>query len=327
MGLTKSISAAVVIPVFNRGDLITLALESVKAQTHRPLEVIVVDDGSTDNTVETVQVWAAENLDPSFTLRCIEQDNLGANAARNRGIVESKSSLIAFLDSDDRWLPDKVEKQLKELLANKDLGGVYCGLRSMDLERDVIQPVTHRHYPSGDLLARMLIHDVSSPTSCWMVKRECFEETGLFDISLPARQDWDMWIRLSSKYRIGCVPEMLVEMGEHEGDRVRSDPAREIRAHIMIFRKYADLRARFPFWIGLAARSAMYRRRGRVYLHFEESRLRALGMHLLAVGIWPFCFDSYAALLGVFMPANLRSRINFFWNQMFGKTSLGIRSH
>jgi len=325
--MSENRRVSVVIPVLNRAHLIGTALDSVKTQTYRPIEIVVVDDGSTDRTVDVVRNWAAQNVDHALQLCCIEQENQGANVARNRGVAESGSLLIAFLDSDDRWLPEKVQKQVAELQDHEHMGGVYCGLRSVERSSGFAQPVTPKSYPTGKLLARMLVHDVSSPTSCWMVRKKCLEEAGLFDVSLPARQDWDMWIRLSSKYTIGCVPEVLVEMGEHEGERVRSEPDREICAHEMIFRKYAELRAQFPFWIGLASRSAMYRRRGRVYLHCEGSRFRALGLQLLAVAVWPLCFDSYAALLGVFMPANLRARINFVWNQTFGKTRLGIRSH
>jgi hypothetical protein len=149
----------------------------------------------------------------------------------------------------------------------------------------------------------------------------------MFDVSLPARQDWDMWIRLSSQYEIGCVPEVLVEMGEHSGERVRSDPDREISAHKTIFKKYTYLRKQFPFWVGLAARSAMYRRRGRVYLHRKGSRLQAAGYQILAIVVWPFAFDSYAALLGAILPGGLRSRLHVVWNGVFGRTKFGIRSH
>ena len=260
-------------------------------------------------------------------VRCVVQENQGANAARNRGIAESMYPIIAFLDSDDRWLPDKVQKQLRALLTLQELGGVYCGLRTVDLISGDIQPIMEREYLTGDLLASMLVQDVSNPTSCWMVRKKCFEEVEDFDTSLPARQDWDMWIRLSSKYEIGCVSEVLVEMGEHPGERVRSDPEREISAHKIIFVKYAHLRKQFPFWVSLAARSAMYRRRGRVYLHRKQARLKAAGYQVLAILVWPLDFDSYAALLGTVLPSGLRSRVHVLWNGVFGKSKLGIRSH
>jgi len=325
--VTEVVVVSVVIPVFNRAGLIEATLNSVQAQTYRPLEIVVVDDGSTDNTADVVQGWASANSDDSLVVRYVRQEKQGANTARNRGITESTAPFVAFLDSDDRWLPEKLAKQLAKMQSSEQMGGVYCGLCTLDLTSGETQPVMKREYPTGDLRAEMLIRDVSNPTSCWMVRKSCFDEVGNFDTSLPARQDWDMWIRLASKYRIGCVPEVLVEMGEHPGERVRSDPSREIAAHKTIFKKYADLRSRLPFWVSLAARSAMYRRRGRVCLHRKGLRLRAAGLQSLAILVWPFNFDSYAALMGVIIPAGLRSRIHVMWNRVFGKTALGIRSH
>ena len=318
---------SVVIPAWNRANLIVSALESARQQVFRPLEIIVVDDGSTDNTVEVVKVWASKQADDALHVRCISQANQGANTARNRGIQESTGKYVAFLDSDDRWLPGKLERQLELLERDKATGGVYCGLCTVDLNSGEQAPQTNRPYPSGNLLSQMLIRDVSNPTSCWMVRKECFEKVCDFDPSLPARQDWDMWIRLSSQYEIGCVPEVLVEMGEHSGERIRSDPEREIGAHKTIFKKYAPLRKQFPFWVSLAARSAMYRRRGRVSLHRKGYRLKSASLQMLAILVWPFGFDSYAALVGVFLPGGLRGRIHILWNRIFGRTRLGIRWH
>ena len=228
--MTEKSPVPVVIPVYNRAGLIADTLNSVKAQTYRPLEIVVVDDGSTDNIGDVVQSWVSRNSDAALVIRYVFQQNQGANTARNRGVTESSAPFIAFLDSDDRWLPEKLGKQLAVLQSSEKIGGVYCGLCTVDLSSGETQPIMTREYPTGDLKAEMLIHDVSNPTSCWMVRKSCFDDVGHFDTSLPARQDWDMWIRLSSCYKIGCVPEVLVQMGEHSGERVRSDPSREHEA-------------------------------------------------------------------------------------------------
>lgn len=327
MAPDQAVQVSVVIPAWNRSGLILVALESVARQSLRPLEVIVVDDGSSDDTAKVVDAWKSGHVDGSLHVRCVSQENQGANVARNRGIQESSGNYVAFLDSDDRWLPTKLQKQLALLEKDKSLGGVYCGLCTMDLDSGDKMPQGARAYPEGNLLSKMLIHDISNPTSCWMVRKECFEEVGDFDTSLPARQDWDMWIRLSAEYAIGVVPDVLVEMGEHPGERVRSDPEREIRAHKTIFKKYTHLRKRSPIWVSLAARSAMYRRRGRVYLHRKGSRLKAASYQALAILVWPVEFDSYAALLGTVLPSGFRRRVNVLWNGVFGKTRFGIRSH
>jgi len=317
-----------VIPTHNRAGILPDALDSVWQQTYRPIEMIVIDDGSEDDTQAVVQQWAEKcKEDAAFTVRYIYQENKGANAARNKGIAAATGEYVAFLDSDDRWMPDKLAKQVAVFQKESALGDVYCGLYHIDLKSNTRLDDAQVNYPSGWLLRSLLIHDVTTPTSCHVVKKDCFERVGFFDETLPARQDWDMWIRVASKYKIGYVPEVLVEQREHAGSRVRSNPMNEIQAARQIFQKYAYLRRQFPFWIGLAARSAMYRRRGRVYFHRGLSVRKAFGFHLLAICVWPFAFDSYAALTGMLLPSRLRQRIHVAWNKIFGKTFLAIRSH
>ena len=317
-----------VIPTHNRARILPDALDSVWQQTYRPIELIVIDDGSEDNTQAVVQQWAEKcEDDAAFTVRYIYQENKGANAARNKGVAEATGEYIAFLDSDDRWLPDKLAKQVAVFQKESVIGDVYCGLYHIDLKSGTRLDDAQVSYPSGRLLRSLLIHDVTTPTSCHVVKKDCFKEVGFFDESLPARQDWDMWIRVASKYKIGCVPQVLVEQREHAGSRVRSNPMNEIQAARQIFQKYASLRRQFPLWVSLAARSAMYRRRGRVYFHRGLSVRKAFGLQLLAICVWPFAFDSYAALVGMFMPGGLRQKIHILWNRIFGKTRLAIRSH
>ncbi len=317
-----------VIPTYNRSDLLLNALESIQLQSYRPIEIVVVDDGSTDDTISVVRKWAKQHNDSkTFVVRWVIQSNQGANAARNRGVEEAHGEFIAFLDSDDQWLSKKLEKQSAIFQSNTDFGGVYCGMCNVDLVTGEKETLSPRAYPDGDLLRQLLIHDVTEATSTWIVRKECFENVGNFDISLPARQDWDMWIRLSEKYKIGCVPEILVEQGNHPGERVRSKAHREIEAHQTIFRKYAFLRAKFPFRVSLAALSAMYRRRGRVYFHRGISRKKAFFMYILAIIVWPFNFDSYAALMGMMLSSELRRKTRSIWNRIFGKTRLSIKTH
>jgi len=317
-----------VIPTHNRAGILPDALDSVWQQTYRPIEMIVIDDGSEDDTQAVVQQWAEKcKDDAAFTVHYSYQENKGANAARNKGIAAATGEYVAFLDSDDRWMPDKLAKQVAVFQKESALGDVYCGLYHIDLKSNTRLDDAQVNYPSGWLLRSLLIHDVTTPTSCHVVKKDCFERVGFFDETLPARQDWDMWIRVASKYKIGYVPEVLVEQREHAGSRVRSNPMNEIQAARQIFQKYAYLRRQFPFWIGLAARSAMYRRRGRVYFHRGLSVRKAFGFHLLAICVWPFAFDSYAALTGMLLPSRLRQRIHVAWNKIFGKTFLAIRSH
>jgi glycosyltransferase involved in cell wall biosynthesis len=325
--LQKYPLVSVIVPAYNRAELMIDTLESIWQQTYRPIELIVVDDGSTDDTRDRVIEWAGKHDSlQDFDVRYLQQQNKGANSARNLGIQNSQGELVAFIDSDDRWLSDKLEKQVPLFGDDPDIGGVYCGLGWVDLASGIKLPDERRSYPKGWLLPKLLVYDVTAGTPCYVIKRECFDKVGFFDVSLPARQDWDMWIRLSTEYKIACVREVLVYAGKHAGARLSLNAEGSIAAHWLIFNKYAPLRKRFPLSIRQSAKGALFRRLGRIYFHYGLSKRKALAMYLKAIFAWPFCFDSYAALAGIFMPANLRQKINIQWNKIFGKTPLAIRS-
>jgi len=319
---------SVVVPTYNRAKLVVDALDSVVSQDYRPLEIIVVDDGSTDETPDVLEHWGvAHEADAALAFIAIHQSNQGGNAARNRGIAAANGAYIAFLDSDDLWHTSKLSKQIVAFQEDGNVGGVYCGVQHIDLETEqAIEPVG-RSYAHGWLLDQILIKDVTAPTSAYIVRKEVFAKVGDFDVDLQARQDWDMWIRLSSEFKITCVEEALVDFRQHSGLRTASSPDKEIDAYRHIMEKYAALRAGRPFAIRQAAKAAYYRRMGRVHFHYKQEWWSALGYYLLAIIAWPFVFDSYAALAGLFFPDSLRAKLHRVWNRVFGDTRFAIRSH
>lgn len=318
----------VVVPTYNRASLILDALDSVYAQTYRPIELIVVDDGSTDDTKPSVYKWIDNHkTENDFSAIYMFQKNSGGNVARNLGISAAQGECVGFLDSDDLWHKDKLSRQMKIFKQNLAVGGVYCGLRHMFIESGEICDPVKRGYPSGNLLSKLLIRDVTAPTSAYVVRRDVFKKVGGFDETLQARQDWDMWIRLASEYEIGVVPEALVDYREHSGVRTATNPQNEIDAYKTIMAKYSELRSGCSFSVRQASVAAFYRRMGRVYFHHKISKLKAVGFYLYAIIIWPFAFDSYAALLGVMIPVKVRQRLNTSWNSIFGVTRFAIRSH
>lgn len=318
---------SVVIPVHNRADLIAPALDSVFIQTYRPLELIVVDDGSSDGTSDVVRDWINAHADADqFSARLIAQEKAGGNAARNRGIAESKGEFIAFLDSDDRWLAEKLQKQIVKF-DDPAAGGVYCGVQHIDLATGSVLESSSRDYPSGWLLDQLLVRDVTAQTSAFIVRRSVFDQVGVFDVNLPARQDWDMWIRLASAYKIDAVPEALVQYGEHSGSRTATDPMREIRAYDAIRKKYDSLLNQQPRHVQRAAKASYYKRMGRVYFHHRNSTLKAIQFYGMSIFYQPMDFDSYAALAGMLMPRSLRQSLHVYWNRLFGGTRFAIRSH
>jgi glycosyltransferase involved in cell wall biosynthesis len=317
---------SVVIPTHNRAHLIIDALSSAVAQSWRPIEIIVVDDGSTDGTPDEVKRWHAATA-PEISVQVIAQRSAGGNAARNNGSSAARGDFIAFLDSDDVWHPSKLRKQMAVLRARPQFVAVYCGIREVRAETGDVLVDSRRSYPQGELLEKLLVADVTAPTSTCLVYRAAFERAGMFDTELSARQDWDLWIRLSLQGGIGAVEEALVDMRHHDGPRTISNPLRELAAHRTILDKYTHLRQERGFKVKLASMASLHRRAGRVHLHHRNARLTAMGHYLLAVALWPIELDSYAALIGWFLPARTRRTLHIAWNRAFGRTLLAIKSH
>ncbi|MBU4480618.1 glycosyltransferase family 2 protein, partial [Patescibacteria group bacterium] len=198
-------TVSVIIPTYNRAHLIDRSIQSVLNQTYQDFELIVVDDGSTDNTEDIIRQFQEKDK----RIKYIKHDkNKGGSAARNSGIKMSCGDYIAFLDSDDEWQSKKLEKQIKHLNKNHFESFIsYTGYIRVNNEgdRSVFTPIKH-----GDIYNDQLWNDYVSPTSAVMVKNICFKKVGLFDESLPARQDYDMWLRLSKHYTFDYIIEPLV---------------------------------------------------------------------------------------------------------------------
>lgn len=318
---------SVVIPTYNRAHLVCDALNSVLRQTYRPLEILLVDDGSTDQTNQVAATWWDDAMEEELvTFHFIEQENQGGNVARNTGIKNATGEYIAFLDSDDEWHPLKIEKQIS-VFENASVGAVYCGLQHIDLLRKKVIEPTKRQYPSGNLLSQMLIRDVTAATSTYIVKREVFDNVGFFDETLQARQDWDLWIRIALEYHIGVVPEVLVNFREHAGERTASNPYKEIQGFQTIRSKYKVVLKMQPFSVKRKAKSIYCKRMGRVHFHHNISRVKALQFYLHAILLNPADFDAWAAFAGMLLPQFLRKKIHQVWNSKFGDTLFAIRSH
>jgi len=319
------LSISIVIPTFNRAHLLERVIQSVWNQTLEPKEIIVVDDGSSDNTELLIQ--KLQSVYQGNTLKYIQQLNQGGNVARNRGIEEAKSELIAFLDSDDTWDKEKLEKQYNEFKRNPTLGAIYCGLRHVDLANGKVLQEPKRSYPQGDLSRTLLIRDVTAPTSCYMVKKSVFEDVGYFDVNLKARQDWEMWIRIAQKYPIGSVSEILVNFGEHQGPRTASNPQKEIDAYSYIRVKYKNDLNRLPFVLRQKANSAFYRRMGKVANNYQGKKRKSIVWFIKACTAWPFAFNNWTSILGLCFPLEMKHRLSKQWNATFGQSKLNLSSH
>ncbi len=197
----SSPSVTVVITTHNRARLVVEAVESVLAQTVTDFELIVIDDGSTDDT--------ALLLDPyKDRLSYHRQENSGPSSARNRGIEIAGGSLIAFLDSDDLWHPEKLLRQVDYLQLHPEFPLCYTDEIWIRGGRRVNQGKRHRKY-GGWIFDKILPLCLISPSSV-LLRRSLFDDVGMFDESLPACEDYDLWIRIACRYPVGFIPQPLI---------------------------------------------------------------------------------------------------------------------
>jgi len=201
-------SIAVIIPTYNRIEMLSRAIDSVLAQTHPVDELIVIDDGSTDGT----GAWLREYY-PDIKL--IEQVNAGVSAARNRGIESSDCDWVALLDSDDEWLPQKLEKQLVLIASKPDHKIVHSD--EIWIRNGVRVNQMKKHTKKGGWIFLDCLPLCAISPSAVMIHQSIFDDVGLFDESLPACEDYDLWLRITSCYPVLYCDEPLIQKyGGHE---------------------------------------------------------------------------------------------------------------
>ena len=226
---------SVIIPTYNRASLLPRALESVLRQTFRDSEVIVVDDGSTDHTQTVMRRFDGK-------VKYVRQNNQGSAAARNRGIQESSGEYIAFLDSDDYWVPEKLEEQVKILDTYKNVGIVYARMPIINEKGEKIgmKPAGI----SGKNFKELLEVWGDLPTSTVMTRRVCFEKAGMFDTSLVTMQDIDMWLRIARFYELYEIEGKVLAYYCRHDNQATSDKIKVygglVRIYTKIFNNFAD---------------------------------------------------------------------------------------
>lgn len=196
---------SVIIPAYNAEAFIGETLKSTLFQTYKDFEVVVVNDGSTDKTPQIVNEFAKNDK----RIFLINKKNEGTASARNIGIEKARGELIAFLDSDDLWHCDKLAKQVSLLEKNSSLGIVSC-LAVIINEEGKSQGLVSGRNLRGNCYRQMLEAGGISGGSIVLVPRHVFDRVGLFDSSVEPYEDWDMWVRISSKFDITTVPDILV---------------------------------------------------------------------------------------------------------------------
>lgn len=276
---------SVVITTYDRPEYLSGAIETAIEQTYENLEVIVVDDGSTERYVEGVVAEFPESV-----TYVQHKKNKGLSAARNTGIRNSNGEFIAFLDDDDRWHKTKIARQVIKLNENKEAGLATCLVVAITPDSEIVHCETDA--PSGDCSESLLIDNQIGTPSRVLVRRECFDDIGTFDESLPTKQDWDFYLRLCQKWKIVAVEDHMCFRFVH--DSMSSSSTALERDKTTILDKHEYLIRNAGVWnhatssvfeeIGRSYLGSYNIKKARKYIHksLSEVTVRRLALLLLA---------------------------------------------
>jgi glycosyltransferase involved in cell wall biosynthesis len=315
-------TVSVVIPVYNNGPYIAAAVKSVLAQTRPADEILVIDDGSTDNTAAELEPFRNQ-------IRYLYQQNRGEPTARNRGIREARSEYIAFLDADDMWMPDKLELQMEYLHRHPSCYLVYADMSTFDDNGIVDASVKARFrvtLPTGRVFRHLFMRSLFGPGTV-VFRKECVEKVGYFDESLFVGSDYDMWLRISRHFDFGVIDQPLLMYRFHDAMATRGLGLKlnnGVPWEVVVLQKILDL---YPEAINELGRTAVNRRlskpwAGLAYARFNSSDFKsARALFRKAAAAWPTNLR-YLAYYGMtfLQPAQVETARRFY------KTLVGMQA-
>ena len=298
---------SIVIPTFNCESYIGEAVDSVLRQDYRSFEIIVVDDGSTDNTRQVLEKYRGK-------IRYIYQENGGRSAARNRGIKETRGEYIAFLDADDLWENNKLALQMEYFLKHPDVSLVYADALTFRGSEIVAPSMFQDREPfSGDCFLALLRENFI-PTQTVIVKKECFKNSGLFDEALEVSEDYDLWLRIAKEYKLSYVPKVLASYRLHEAN-VSQNVAKMTKAHEGILRKYV-VQAGFKPVLAGQILSYFYFKAG--YNLFSANKTKESREYFFkSISFWPLQLQPFKYLLLMLLPMPWLDTLRFVRDKRF----------
>ncbi len=286
---------SVVTPTYNRADYLGEAIDSVLAQTYQHFEMLIVDDGSTDATPELMKRYASDSR-----IRYFQQENQGQSVARNRGIAESTGEYICFLDSDNAWLPEKLESSLAHLAANPGTDVVYGDCITIDEHGKEISRKNMTRF-SGDITAKLLKDNFVSMNTT-MTRAEIIKSVGGFNPQDRYAEDYGLWLRVATRARFLYVPEYWAYYRVME-DQISSQKVRRLYANQDVIEEFLS------HWDhGLSEEQA---KEGRLRFYDRKTRTLSASGHISeALGTWfshigaaPFSVRPWRTLLRVGLDA------------------------
>ncbi len=260
----RDIVVSVVMPVFNVAPFVKLAVESVLNQTLRELELVVVDDGSTDGTIDALQSVRDHRL------RIVRQDNAGSSAARNAGVQITKAPYIAFIDGDDLWVPKKLAMHMEFLKRHPEVDLSFSHSSIID-ENGGSTGRFSRPVRGCISFRELLVENVISNGSAVVMRREAFNLAGHFDVNLPSAVDHDLWLRvaLARPGNIHCIPQVLTFYRMRNG-QITKDWQRMEKSWYILIEKMRRLAPSDVSAVEMLARSSLYRYLG--YIAYESGQ-------------------------------------------------------
>ncbi|MAF85421.1 MAG: glycosyl transferase family 2 [Dehalococcoidales bacterium] len=220
---------SVILPTYNRANMLTEAIDSALNQTFKDFELIIINNYSTDNTESVVKSYDDKRI------RYFKNRNNGlVSVNRNYGIQKSRGEYTAFLDDDDLWLPEKLEKQVKLLDSNKELGLVYSGSHVIDNKGNLIRHTYFRGIKPcrGDVFNELLVSNFI-PQLTVLVRRETLDKVGKFDTKYKIAQDYDLWLRIAAHYQVDFIDQPLAKYRFHKDGASQKEMIRSFQEEIL----------------------------------------------------------------------------------------------
>jgi glycosyltransferase involved in cell wall biosynthesis len=303
---------SVIIAAYNYARFLPQAIDSVLRQDYSPCEIVVVDDGSTDNTAEVVAPYAQR-------VRYIRQTNAGLSAARNRGIHAARFDYVAFLDADDEWLPAFLRRAMETFAGlPEEFAVVACAASYVDLDGKPLETKRLAPEQSKEITCRDILLRTRFMADSVVVKRAVFKECGRFDDSLRSSEDRDLWARIAARRRIFRTADRLALIRKHATNMSKQADRMECSGRRVVAKAYLSRlvpRSAVFFWLKVIS----FHYFQSAWMYYEEDRRgRALGRMALSILLWPFffspgqlnepaCFRLRAALRFCFAGAESRS--------------------
>lgn len=259
-----SLLVSVIMPAYNQAPFLSIAIESVLAQTYRNIELIIVDDGSTDQTATLCEKYAAKDSRVHF----IKQENRGPSAARNVAIRQSHGNYLCFLDADDLMMPNKIAVQLDVMQQDPSLDVTYTALKMIDTHGNDLGEIHSTYFSQPQLIVQMFFRNVIPNPNTVMVKRICLEND-LYNESLKHAEDYDLMMRLVHKYQFKYIDIPLTAYRRH-GDNLSNDLQAHRQTELKVLSRYSKEHVEHALQASGLSKDEQLLMKGKIFFNMER---------------------------------------------------------